>query len=122
MRRRPGVTLVEVLVATVLLAIGVAGSLSTLSAAARLRDGARVREALAAVAHDRLGWFESLGCAATDTAAVDAGARGVRLSWTLRADSLGRELELRAEGAWGSRQQTLRVSTAVTCEPDGGAG
>lgn len=120
MPARLGVTLVEVLVATVLLAIGVSGSLSALSAAARLRDGARVREALAAAAHDRLSWFEATGCAAGDSSGVDEGARGVQLTWNVRADSTGRAFDIAAEGAWGARQQELRVTTMVSCAADGG--
>jgi len=115
MRSRPAVSLVEVLVATVLLAIGISGTLSSLSAAARLRHGASGREALAAAAHDRLAWFESAGCLATDSSATDEQPGAVRVQWELRSTTEGRTLELEGSAPWAARSHHLNLSTALPC-------
>lgn len=81
---RRGVTLIEVLVATVLLAIGIGGSLGALATALRFRTDAAARERLAATAHDRLSWFEAVGCTlpGDTTIATPPGAQGEE-SWSL---------------------------------------
>lgn len=72
MRSRRGVSLVEVLVASVLLAVGVSGALGALVAAARLRHRASVREAVTRRVEARLAWFTLQGCATVDTTVADA--------------------------------------------------
>lgn len=92
---RRGTSLVEVLVASVLLGVGVSGCLSTLAVAARFHERARAREEIAAEAHDRLGWFVSQGCVVVDTLS-DASSRGlVQGEWTVLRDSLATHLSLR---------------------------
>jgi Tfp pilus assembly protein PilV len=88
---RPGTSLVEVLVASVLLAIGVGGCLSTLAVAARFRERARARDELAAAAHHRLSWFVARGCLVADSArGADSTAR-LRAEWrVVRAPGLAR--------------------------------
>lgn len=118
MRTPRGVSLVEVLVAAVLLAVGVSGTLSSLSTAARLRHGASGREALAAAVHDRLGWFEAAACAFADSAATEDVAGGVRVQWELRSTPEGRALQLEASAPWAARTHSLTVTTAVPCATD----
>jgi hypothetical protein len=118
MRSRPAVSLVEVLVASVLLAIGVSGTLSSLSAAARLRHGASGREALASAAHDRLGWFEAAACSSADSSATEEVSGGVRVRWELRATAEGRTLQLEASAPWAARNHHLSLSTSLPCPAD----
>jgi hypothetical protein len=101
MSRRTGVSLVEVLVATVLLAIGVAGCVAALQAASRLRLDAVMRENAAATVERRLTWFESRACAGADTVIVVLAPDTER--WVLTRDSTGVTMAGRAEGALGSR-------------------
>jgi Tfp pilus assembly protein PilV len=88
MRSRPGVSLVEVLVAAVLLAVGVGGAMSALLAAARLRDRAATREAVVRAVEARLGWFAVNACTWADTtvAATDA---GVEEAWRISRATAG---------------------------------
>lgn len=118
MRSRTAVSLIEVLVATVLLAVGVSGTLSSLSAAARLRHGASGREALAAAAHDRLAWFERAGCLAADSSATDELAGDVRVQWQLRSTVEGRTLQMEAVAPWAARTHRLTLATSLPCPAD----
>jgi Tfp pilus assembly protein PilV len=115
MESRPAVSLVEVLVATVLLAVGVSGTLSSLSAAARLRAGASGREALADAVQDRLGWFEAVACATADSIAADSAAGGVEVRWELRAIPAGRTLRLEASAPWAARPHEMTLATSLPC-------
>lgn len=101
MAQRTGVSLVEVLVATVLLSIGVAGCVAALQAASRLRLDAAMRENAAAAVDRRLTWFESRACAGGDTVIVVLAPDTER--WVLDRDSTGVTMDGRAEGAVGSR-------------------
>jgi prepilin-type N-terminal cleavage/methylation domain-containing protein len=101
MARRSGVSLVEVLVATVLLAIGVAGCVAALQAASRLRLDAATREGAVATVERRLTWFESRGCLGRDTVIVVLAPDTER--WILSRDSTGVTMDGRAEGAVGAR-------------------
>lgn len=106
MTQRAGISLVEVLVAAVLLAIGVAGTLSALTTAMRLRLGAEAQEAAVERADARLQWFVRGPCPAHDTAVqVDEGD-GERERWRVRADSGGATLVGIAEVAtFGGRRR-----------------
>lgn len=77
----------EVLVATVLLAVGIGGCLSALVGAARLRSGAALREALADAAESRLSWFETRGCLSPDTVLRSAPGSALVEEWSLARDS-----------------------------------
>jgi Tfp pilus assembly protein PilV len=97
MRSRPGVSLVEVLVAAVLLAVGVGGAMSALLAAARLRGRAGTREAVVRVVEARLGWFAGTACASADTV-IGASDAGVEETWRVTRSSGSVRLEGRALG------------------------
>ena len=115
MRSRPGVSLIEVLVATVLLAVGIAGTLSSLAAAERLRRGARDRENLAALALDRLAWFQLAACLTADTSAVTPIDPAGEARWSVR-DSLGvRTLQWRGVTP-SAPPQRLRLTTTWRCD------
>ena len=88
MSSRRGVSLVEVLVATVLLAIGVAGCVAALQAASRLRLDAATRESATATVERRLTWFESRACLGGDTVIVVLAPDTER--WVLARDRLQR--------------------------------
>ncbi len=116
MTSRRGVSLVEVLVASVLLAIGVSGTLNAIVASARLRVSADVREALVGLVLDRLAWFEANACSASDTAGVTRLADGPEARWRLRAVDRTRILEV--EGAVHGRAAAARTSivTSLACD------
>lgn len=114
MSSRPGVSLIEVLVAMVLLAIGIAGTMSALAAASQLRERARMHEELAAEAMGRLAWFEARACAQRDTAEHHATPRGVLVHWRVE-DSLGlRQFHLRATIA-GRTSPRFSLNTSWPC-------
>lgn len=114
-RRRPGTSFVEVLVAAVLLGVGIVGCLSTLAAAARLRHGASVREALAARAHDRLGWSFARGCAVGDTAFASVPGEIVQESWSQRRDSTVARLTLDLSARSSATVHRLRIVAERPC-------
>ncbi len=126
MRTRPGVSLVETLVAAVLLMLGIGGSLHALATSARLRSEADAREALSLLLLDRLAWFEALACAGGDTSGVTHGLRngissdssnaGPRLQWRVQAVGTVRVLTLDgARRATPSGPRT-RILTSRACE------
>ena len=113
MSNRKGISLVEVMVAALLLAVGVAGSLSALLAAAQLRSRASVREAVALSLETRLSWFAANACAFTGDTVLRSSS-GTRLveSWRVLRDSAGARLEGRVVGGGGplTLARTLVVS------------
>ncbi|MBL8998427.1 MAG: prepilin-type N-terminal cleavage/methylation domain-containing protein [Gemmatimonadetes bacterium] len=111
---RRGVSLVEVLVAAVLLAVGVAGALSALVGAARLRAGALLREALADRADARLSWFEGAACSAPDSLIRSDGAP-IEERWRLTRDSSGASLAGEARGTLGTRTLRSALVARVEC-------
>jgi Tfp pilus assembly protein PilV len=115
MHQRPGVSLVEVLVAAVLLAVGIGGTLSSLAATSRLRDWARQRERLAAEALDRLAWFEARACAQSDTMERLTTADRLTLDWAVR-DSVGRRLLRFGAASAGRPPQRLTLHSSWRCE------
>lgn len=122
MHPQRGVSLVEVLVATVLLAVGITGTLASLAAAARLREDARGREAVAAAMRERLAWFEAVGCVPETSSGDATRADGVRLAWIiapLEDDSVAggrrRTAALIAERGPSGRTQRLALHTSRPC-------
>lgn len=113
---RRGVSLVEVLVAAVLLTVGVAGSLSALLAAAQLRSRASVRENVAQALESRLGWFAATGCAlASDTIIRPDSTARVRESWRVSRDSSGARLDGRAMSGAGPHAVRRSLSVSRRC-------
>ena len=114
MPARSGVSLIEVLVATVLLAVGICGTLGSLAAAARLRQSARQRESLAAAALDRLAWFEARACAQSDTAERIHAVDSVALDWAV-SDSAGRRTLRFTAASLGRSPQRLTLVSSWQC-------
>lgn len=115
---RPGLSLTEVLVATVLLAVGIGCTLGALATSLRMRNGASAREMLAAVAHDRLTWFERAGCAVQDTIIEEAAPRdaGIAESWRVEGEPGAVTLRGEARGARAGLSFAITVQTRRACE------
>lgn len=114
MRERAGVSLVEVLVASVLLAIGVGGALGALVAAARMRDRAGRREAVVRAVDARLGWFALNACAPTDTV-IAAVVDGVDETWRITRAGATSRLEGRALAVAPGRPVRLSLVHERSC-------
>jgi prepilin-type N-terminal cleavage/methylation domain-containing protein len=115
MRMRRGVSLLEVVVATVLLAVGVTGTLASLAAAERLRRSARGHEALAAAALDRLAWFRAAACLTGDTTMVHQIEPAGDIQWSSRTVPHGRALAWRGTTTTHP-PQLVEVSTRWRCD------
>lgn len=115
MHPRPGVSLVEVLVASVLLAIGIGGTLQALLASARLRLEADRREAMVGLMLDRLAWFEAAGCAGGDTSGVTRLADGPEARWRVQAVGVTRVLTLDGARTPGRRAPRAHIVTSRPC-------
>lgn len=113
---RRGVTLIEVLVASVLLAIGIAGTLNAMVASARLRLNADAREALVGLMLDHLAWFEAKACASSDTAGLTRLADGVETRWRVQAVGSIRVLELSGSVRAGASAPRTHILTSMPCE------
>lgn len=114
MPARRAVSLIEVLVATVLLAIGIHGTLGALAAAQRLHRAARERDLLAFRALDRLGWWAQQACAQGDTSAIERDSTGIEARWSVDEASGTRRLRWSARGG-GSRPTRLDITTDWPC-------
>jgi prepilin-type N-terminal cleavage/methylation domain-containing protein len=113
---RAGVTLTEVLVAAVLLAVGVAGCLGALSTAVRLRTGAAAREAMAAATHDRLTWFEANGCAAGDTSISGPAGVNATEDWQVTSDASTAHMSGGVRGRVAGIAFGVAIATRRGCE------
>lgn len=117
MTNRRGVTLAEVLVAAVLLAVGVGGALGALLTAAQLRTRASVREAVAAVVEARVGWFEAAGCGLPADSVVRATGRWrVEETWRVTRTGASVRLEGRATAMAGAHRVRRALVAARRCE------
>ncbi len=113
---RRGVSLPEVLVAAVLLAVGVAGCLAALATALRFRTAAWERESLAAAAQDRLSWFAARGCAVGDTAFSPQPSARLTEHWRVAPESGGAALFGVLRGTGARFAFDLRIRSRVACE------
>jgi hypothetical protein len=114
-RARHGVTLVEILVAVVMLTVAVGGLLGS-SAAVANQMGGGVRQTVAAgVAQARLDSLTSLSCAqlAAGAATGNSSTRGVKESWTVTD---GRNIKTIAVNIQIPRRtKTLVYSMVIPC-------
>lgn len=115
MRNRRAVSLVEVLVAAVLLAIGISGTLQALLASARLRMDADKREALVGLLLDRLAWFESRACSVADTSGVVTLPDGPAAVWRVQSVGMRRVLELEGSRRPGLASARTTITTSLQC-------
>jgi prepilin-type N-terminal cleavage/methylation domain-containing protein len=116
MTKRRGVTLIEVLVASVLLAIGISGTLNALVASARLRMRADAREAVVGLMLDRLVWFEANACSTPDTSGVTRLPDGPQAQWRMRAVGSTRILELQGARGPSALAARTQVLTSLPCD------
>lgn len=85
-RRRTGLTLVEILIAIMMIAIGVIGLLGSSAAVARQMGGGVRQTVAASIAQSRMDSLTSLSCATLANAGVATGTslnRGVRETWSV---------------------------------------
>lgn len=116
MTPRRGVTLIEVLVAAVLLAVGISGTLHAMAASFRLRVDADAREQLVGLMLDRLAWLEARACTQADTAAVTRVPGGPEAAWSLRAVGSTRILEIRGARRAGGGGARSHILTSLQCD------
>ena len=115
MRNRRAVSLVEVLVAAVLLAIGIGGTLQALLASAKLRLDADAREAVVALLLDRLAWFEAHACSVTDTSGVTRLPDGPGAVWSVQSEGTRRVLVLEGSRRPGQTAARTTITTSYPC-------
>ena len=119
-RGRKGFTLVEVVVATTVLTVGLLGVAgATAVVVRRLGDEAR-RSRADAVARRRLEWLAAAG-SCTALAAGSALEGAVEERWTVRADTLSRtaavtaQVTIGAAGALAHQRYAASYATVVPC-------
>ncbi len=115
MRLRQGVTLIEVLVAAVLLAVGIGGAMSAFVAATRLRLRADALESAAERAEERLRWFGRGSCPLRDTVLL-VDSLAARERWTVRRDSTGATLRGRAVVRTFAGEERVVFAARRACE------
>lgn len=86
--------------------------------ALRFRTDAATRERLAATAHDRLSWFEAVGCSVPpgDRSIVTAPGPGGEETWTLVREASSARLYGGVSGAALGVPLRLAVETRQACE------
>jgi len=113
MHRRPAFSLIELLTALVLLAVGLAAFARAAGAVARLENDARLRRALAAVTQARLDSLAAQPCGP----ARSGQARFAGVDETWQATSDGRRWTVSDSIAVRSRPTFARVyATSVACQ------
>lgn len=115
-RPRPGLTVVEVLAALVLVSVGLLGMAGTAASSLRSAGAAqRERDALRRLAL-RMAALAAGGCGrATSGAAVDPGA-SMREQWTVGGAARGSALvDARVEWREGTRTRTILYRSAILC-------
>lgn len=101
--------------ASVLLAIGIGGTLQALLTSARLRLDADRREAMVGLLLDRLAWFEAAACAAADTAGVTRLPDGPEARWQVQALGATRRLTLDGARQAGRTSRRTHLTTSRPC-------
>lgn len=114
-RSRDGISLVEILVAVVMLTVAVGGLLGSSAAVAHQMGGGVRQTVAAAVAQARLDSLTSLSCAqlASGAATGASATRGVKESWTVTD---GRNIKTIAVNIQiPRRMRTLVYSMVIPC-------
>jgi prepilin-type N-terminal cleavage/methylation domain-containing protein len=113
---RDGFTLLEVVLATALLAVGVLALASTARPVARRVDGGAAQSLVAAAAAARLEVLRAADCADLgDGDTVVAGR--YRLHWTVGADGPLRPVTVFATYRWAGADRIERFDTSIGCSP-----
>lgn len=114
MRTPRAFSIVELLTALVLLAVGVAAYARAATAVSRLENQAHLRSAVAAVERARLDSLADLPCGTSREGT--AAHRGILERWTLRPDARHAVLDQRLDvPSWPSLSR--RVVTPIPCQP-----
>jgi len=114
MRSRRAFSLVELLTALVLLAVGLAAFVRAAASVARLEADARLRRTVGEVMRARLDTLRGLGCGGEAAGTAQHG--GVRERWRARPD--GARLALTDTIEVAARPALARaVASAAACEP-----
>lgn len=112
---RRGITLVEILIAVIVLVVGVGGLLSTSGAVAKQMTGGGSQTVAAGIAQARLDSLTSLSCASLDAGAQSGTTmqRGVRESWTVTDGRNIKTIDVRV--VVPRRTQELRYQMVIPC-------
>lgn len=115
-RARPGLTVVEVLAALVMVSVGLLGMAGTSSLALRTASFAsRERRALGRL-QLRIATLAAAGCESASSGSVAEGGDGVREQWTVGTEQRGVAL-VTASVEWrdGARTRTTTARSAILC-------
>ncbi|WP_411281201.1 hypothetical protein [Gemmatimonas sp.] len=115
-RTRRGATLIELLIASVMLVVAIGGLLNTSAEIAEQMGGSRNQLIAAGVAQARLDSLASISCNALGAGSLASGTgvtRGIRESWTVTRTTYARQISLTL--TLPRRSQTFRYSTLVPC-------
>ncbi len=115
-RTRRGATLIELLIASVMLVVAIGGLLNTSAEIAEQMGGSRHQLIAASVAQARLDSLASISCNALGAGALSSGTgvtRGIAESWTVTRTTYARQISLTL--TLPRRKQTFRYSTLVPC-------
>jgi Tfp pilus assembly protein PilV len=106
---------VEVLVAAVLLAIGIAGTMSAVATSVRFRGMALTREMMASAGQARLSWFEASACVGADTAFASSPAARIHEHWEVRRTATGALLDGTLSAGPTGRALSWPVNSSIPC-------
>lgn len=112
--RRPGFTLIEVLIAVVLIDVGLLALVASGSVLVRRTTEYRLQNRAARIAADRLGLLGASPCVAVSGTAASAG--GIAESWSAAAPVNGvRELRDSVAFSIGTAAKSVTLRTAQPC-------
>lgn len=113
-RTRRGTTLVEILIAAVMLMVGVMGLLGASSSVSQQMGAGRRQMVAASLAQRRLDSLQSLPCTTLSAAGSGGGtSSGISESWTVTGSGATRTIQLSLTVPRVNR--TYRYSTTVPC-------
>jgi prepilin-type N-terminal cleavage/methylation domain-containing protein len=112
-RNRRGFTLVELVVAIMVISIGVIGLASTAGAVTRQMGGGRRMLIASNVARARLEWFAAQNCATLSTGS--ANSRGVAEAWTVTQGTLSVQVQLGVTYTTTRGNRTQSYSARIPC-------
>lgn len=114
-RRRDGITLFEVLIAVIMLAVAVGGLLGSSASVARQMGGGGSQTVAASIAQARLDSLTSLSCGQLDAGAASGSTtqRGVQESWTVTDGRNIKTIDVRIRVP--RRTNELRYQMVIPC-------